>query len=110
MNLFTNQVVLGIILGIPMGVLLILKFSSGVANYQKHLRKVVHYLRFIPFDEISSELKNEGISLGQNTKCSVCGRIITTQNFGAVRKKGHEQVFVCSSARCMTLGKIVSTK
>lgn len=108
MNTFVNPIVLGTITGISIGVLGVLITTKRESDYRTKFRKAIPYLRFIAPDKVDKELEREGIELNKDTKCSVCNRGITSKNFGAVRKKGKEIIFVCSRKHCMNLGKIVS--
>jgi len=107
--IFNNPLIVGLIIGIPIGLFLALRVPIKGLDYAEKIRKAIPYLRFVPHDKIEAELKKEGIVLDQNTRCSVCGKRITLKNFGAVRKKGDKKIFVCSNEHCMTLGKIITT-
>lgn len=111
MGLLVNPIVLGVIVGIPLGVFLLFKTPViGSFDWFKRAKKTIPYLRFVSPDKIGEQLKHEGIILGRDTRCSVCHRLVTNSNFGAVRQTGDEIIFVCSAPHCMNLGNIVTIK
>lgn len=107
MEFILNPITIGIIIGFPLGVYMSKKISIGSNDLYKKVKNIIPYIRFIALDKIDEELKKEGIILDESDKCSVCGRQITFENFGAVNKKGNKKIFVCSNKHCMNIGNIM---
>jgi hypothetical protein len=108
MPILINPIFVGLIIGIFLGVFLIFKFPNNI-EYKK-IKKIIPHLRFVSREQVYKELKNEGIELDENSRCSVCGIRIRPENFGAVRKRNDKKVFVCNKSHCMNLGDIITTK
>lgn len=111
MGLVATPIIIGVLVGIPLGIFLLFKTPGiGTFDWFKRTKKAVPYLKFINPDKVGEQLKQEGIILGKNTRCSVCGRVVAYNNFGAMRRTGDEIIFVCSNPHCMNLGNIVTIK
>lgn len=75
--------------------------------YKLNRKKIVLPLQFVKERDKEKVLEENGIKLDRNTKCSICGELITLKNLCAIRQSKSGLSFICSKKSCINASLIV---
>lgn len=72
---------------------------GGAAAYGvTHRQKRIH---FVEEDNLSKELEEFDVSIGQAETCGVCGDEVDSENVGALVRDGDEYRIICDKPKCL---------
>jgi len=72
---------------------------GAAAGYSAtHQNKRIH---FVERENLTSELDDLDIELGQSDRCAVCGEEVNPDNVGAIVREEGEYVIVCDKPTCL---------
>lgn len=88
-------------------ILLPLGFVLGaVVGHEVNRKKIVPELKFVVGEQKENVLKQNNITLNENSVCSVCQKKVTKENLGMMIPSQEGYRLVCSDERCMAVSNI----
>jgi len=81
--------------------------GSATAVYVTTRTEEIPLIEFVKRTDLDSVLKAYDIKMDKNIRCIVCDDTITADNLGMIVPQEHNNFFVCSRNRCMTINDVI---